>query len=202
MTLVRPLLTSATSDLEIISPYFIPGERGTDALVGMAGKGVKVSVLTNSLAATDVTAVHGAYARYRQPLVEGGVSLFELKPYDDRSDISLFGSSSASLHTKSFTVDNRSGFIGSMNFDPRSISLNSEMGVVFEHDGLVSQVRKVFADETSPQKSYRLRIENGKLTWQDQSAGAARTLHEEPEASLWRRLAATIISLLPIELQL
>ncbi|MGH6927389.1 MAG: phospholipase D-like domain-containing protein, partial [Dongiaceae bacterium] len=151
---------------------------------------------------TDVTAVHGAYARYREPLVEGGVRLFELKPYDDRSEVSLFGSSGASLHTKAFTVDDRAGFIGSMNFDPRSVSLNSEMGVFFEHGDLVAEVREVFAEQTAPEKSYRVLIDDGEIVWQDRSAGAVRTLREEPEAGLWRRLTATIIGLLPIESQL
>jgi cardiolipin synthase C len=202
MNTIRPLVAAARSDLEIISPYFIPGEAGTSELVALAGKGVGVSVLTNSLAATDVTAVHGAYAHYRQPLVAGGVNLFELKPYDSRSDASLFGSSGASLHTKAFTVDERSGFIGSMNFDPRSISLNSEMGVFFYDGDLVSQVRAVFAEETSPRNSYRLRIGDGTIVWQDGAAGGVRTLHQEPGASIWRRLAATIVGLLPVESQL
>jgi cardiolipin synthase C len=202
MNVTRPLLASATADLEIISPYFIPGEAGTSQLVAMAEQGIGVAVLTNSLAATDVTAVHGAYARYREPLIAGGVRLFELKPYDDHSDVSLFGSSSASLHTKAFTVDDRAGFIGSMNFDPRSVSLNSEMGVVFEHGGLVRQVREVFANETSPQKSYRVGIEDGEIIWQDHAAEPVRILPEEPEAGIWRRLTATIIGLLPIQSQL
>lgn len=199
---VRPVLTAATAELEIISPYFIPGEAGAGALVDMAKRGIKVTVLTNSLAATDVAAVHGAYAHYRERLIEGGVGLFELKPYDERSRVSLFGSSGASLHTKAFTADGRCGFIGSMNFDPRSVSLNSEMGVVFEDAGLAAEIRKIFADETSPQKSYRVLLENGRIVWRDASGGTARILREEPEASLWRRLAARIVGLLPIESQL
>jgi putative cardiolipin synthase len=202
MNVTRPLLASARTDLEIISPYFIPGELGTSELVAMAERGIGVAVLTNSLAATDVTAVHGAYARYREPLIEGGVRLFELKPYDDHSDVSLFGSSSASLHTKAFTVDDRVGFIGSMNFDPRSASLNSEMGIAFEHGGLVRQVRAIFADETSPQKSYRVGIEDGKIIWQDHAAEPVRIFRKEPEAGIWRRLTATIIGFLPIQSQL
>ena len=199
---VMPLLTSARTDLEITSPYFVPGDVGTGELAKLAGNGVRVSVLTNSLAATDVIAVHGAYAHYRPLLIENGVRLYELKLYDDRSDTSLFGSSSASLHTKAFTVDDRAGFIGSMNFDPRSVSLNSEMGVFFAHAGLVREIRAVFADETSPQKSYRVLLNDGEILWRDHAGGASRTLHEEPEAGFWRRLMATIIGLLPIESQL
>jgi cardiolipin synthase C len=202
MNLLKPLLTSAKTDLEIISPYFIPGEAGTRQLVEMAKKGVRVSVLTNSLAATDVTAVHGAYASCRRPLVEGGVALFELKPYDVRRRNSLFGSASASLHTKAFTVDDRLGFVGSMNFDPRSESLNTEMGVLFEDGDLVKEIRQIFADETSMQMSYRIAVADGHIIWQDQVAGAVRSLREEPEASVGRRIMAMAIGLLPIQSQL
>lgn len=202
MNTIRPVLLSAQSDLEIISPYFIPGEEGTEELAKLVHKGVRVSVLTNSLAATDVAAVHGAYANYRKALVEKGIRLFELKPYNHRSRISLFGSRAASLHTKAFTVDDRAGFVGSMNFDPRSISLNSEMGIFFGDPALVSQVRALFADETSPQKSYRIRLDNGKIVWQDGVDGKLRTLRREPETSFRRKLAAVMTGWLPVESQL
>jgi cardiolipin synthase C len=202
MNAVRPQLLSARSDLEIISPYFIPGEAGTDLLAELRDRGVRVAVLTNSLAATDVTAVHGAYARYRKPLLAAGIHLFELKPYDHESRTSLFGSSGASLHTKAFSVDDRIGFIGSMNFDPRSITLNTEMGVFFEHDELVRELRRIFADETSPPRSYSVGVGDAGIIWVDAALDPPDTWVREPEASLWRRLAATIIGLLPIESQL
>ncbi|HWA43739.1 MAG TPA: phospholipase D family protein [Hypericibacter adhaerens] len=202
MHALGPLLASARAKLEIISPYFIPGDAGTTRLTEMAGQGVEIAVLTNSLAATDVTAVHGAYARYRKALVQGGIRLFELKPYEARGRKSIFGSISASLHTKAFTIDDRLGFVGSMNFDPRSASLNTEMGLLFEHEGLVRQIGAIFADETSPRKSYRVRIEAGRILWQDEEEGAVRTWRDEPEAPARRRLMATIIALLPIQSQL
>lgn len=199
---ISPFLLSAQSKLEITSPYFIPGENGTEELTRLVRKGVRVSVLTNSLAATDVAAVHGAYATYRKALVENGLSLFELKPYNHRSRISLFGSRPASLHTKAFTVDNRAGFVGSMNFDPRSISLNTEMGLLFSDHALVRQMRELFADETSPQKSFRIRVKNGKIIWQDEVQGKLRELRNEPRTTFRRRLAARAIGLLPVESQL
>jgi putative cardiolipin synthase len=202
MPAIRPLLMSARTDLEIISPYFIPGRAGTAQLIELAKQGTRVSVLTNSLAATDVTAVHGAYARSRRPLLEGGIDLFELKPYDVRRRNSLFGSRSARLHTKAFTVDDRLGFVGSMNFDPRSESLNTEMGVIFEHADLVREIREIFASETSLQRSYRIGLERGRILWQDGAPGAVTILRDEPEAALGRRLLARIIALLPIESQL
>jgi len=202
MHAIQSALLAAKDDLEIISHYFIPGEAGLLQLLDIARAGVKISILTNSLAATDVTAVHGAYARYRKPLVEGGVHLFELKPYDHRSKASLFGSSGASLHTKAFMVDGHMAFVGSMNFDPRSISLNTEMGILFGHKGLIGEVRTIFAEETSSAASYRLHVEDGRIVWQDGAKGSGQTLRAEPDAGLRRRIAATIIGLLPIESQL
>lgn len=195
-------VNAAKSDLRITSPYFIPGDQGVAALRNLADAGATVSVLTNSLAATDVAAVHGAYAHYRKPLLAAGVDLYELRPRIAGGDISLFGSSGASLHTKAFTVDGRLGFIGSFNFDPRSISLNTEMGVLFDDPALTREVNEVFAEEISPASSYRLSLRDGEIAWQDGTGAGARMLDAEPEASIWRRMAATVIGLLPIESQL
>ncbi|ODU61917.1 MAG: hypothetical protein ABT05_08535, partial [Lautropia sp. SCN 66-9] len=87
-----PLFEEAKERIEITSPYFIPGEFGTSKLAAIAAKGVSVSILTNSLAATDVAAVHGGYARYRVPLLEAGIRLWELRPEDQEKKISLRGS--------------------------------------------------------------------------------------------------------------
>ncbi len=196
---LMPAISSSERCLELTSPYFIPGAEGSARLRALAHRGVDVAVLTHSLAATDVAAVHGAYAKYRLPLLEGGVRLFELRPYSGSSDISVIGSKGASLHTKAFTVDDRLGFIGSFNFDPRSASLNTEMGVLFEQCGLVTEIRREFRRQTSPGTSYRLVLEEGRLVWQD---GATAMKGREPAAGRTRRLLAWTIGLLPIESQL
>ncbi|CAN5235874.1 phospholipase D family protein [soil metagenome] len=199
---IFPALNSAAADLEIISPYFIPGDGGVERLRALAGSGVTVTILTNSLASTDVAAVHGAYAPYRKPLLEGGVKLFELRPTVPREHISLFGSSSASLHTKAFAVDRKTGFVGSFNFDPRSVSLNTEMGVIFSDRALTEEICMVFAELVSSQVSYRLSLVDGQLVWLDEQENQVQTVRREPEAGIWRRLIATLIGFLPIESQL
>jgi putative cardiolipin synthase len=168
----------------------------------MARRGVKISVLTNSLAATDVVAVHGAYAKYRKPLLESGVALYELRPEIIRDGPSLFGSRGASLHTKAFTVDDETGFVGSFNFDPRSASLNTEMGVIFKDPRLVAQMQTIFLAQTAPECSYQVVINGRRLVWNDTAAAGARKLRSEPGASFGKRLMATAIGLLPIESQL
>ncbi len=203
MAELAPLLGSARERLEISSPYFVPGDEGTAALVALAQRGVHITVLTNSLAATDVAAVHGGYAPYRRALLQGGVRLFELRPTAGATEFSLRGSSNASLHTKAFTVDDRLGFVGSLNFDPRSVSLNTEMGIVFETPELIAEVRKLFALETTPAFSYRLQLDaQGRLQWHTEQDGAPVLHTREPEAPWLKRLVARVVGWLPLESQL
>jgi len=198
---LMPMIQSARHRLEIVSPYFIPGRKGAATLAAMVARGVKVSILTNSLAATDVAAVHGAYANYRKRLLRAGVELFEFLPAGRPRRMSVFGSKGASLHTKAFVVDDRLGFIGSLNFDPRSVSLNAEMGVVFEDPALVAALLQHFEAERDPDYSYRLTLERGRIRW-NRAKGEKKLRYGEPKASVWRRLLAFTVRWLPIESQL
>jgi putative cardiolipin synthase len=199
---LMPLLLSAQRELQIASPYFIPGRKGAAVLTDMVRRGIGVTVLTNSLAATDVAAVHGAYANYRRRLLKAGVRLFELKPFEGRTDISVFGSKGASLHTKAVVVDGQRGFIGSFNFDPRSISLNAEMGVLFEDGSLAQSVREVLAREQAPSASFHVVLRGGKMVWEGVEDNQPVRLTSDPDAGVARRLLARLVGWLPIEAQL
>ena len=202
---MTPLLLAkaegAQRELRIISPYFVPGTAGVDWFAAQRRRGVQVGILTNSLAANDVMAVHGGYAPYRIPLLEQGVTLYELKPFGKVAG-SLFGSSGASLHTKAFLVDGRSGFIGSFNLDPRSMNLNTEMGLLFTCADAAAELEALYAAKTGPALAYRLELADGALRWHDDAAQPPKTWEREPEASLWRRGAARAIGWLPVESQL
>ena len=199
---IRPLIQASSDRVEIISPYFVPGKLGTQALTELVNRGVSATVVTNSLAATDVAVVHGGYANYRRRLLRSGVKLFEFQRAAEGGKMSVLGSKGASLHTKSFTVDDRFGFVGSFNFDPRSVSLNTEMGVVFECGELVRELRELFVAETSPQRSYRVSLDNGRLRWDGEDEDGPQSYSSEPRASLRRRLVAFVMRWLPIESQL
>jgi len=194
-------MASARRQLLLISPYFVPGEAGVRWLGGLSQHGVEVGVLTNSLVANDVIAVHSGYAGYRVPLLREGVALYELKP-DGKPEGSLFGSSGASLHTKAFVVDGRRGFIGSFNLDPRSMNLNTEMGLLFEQPELAGELQRLYARKTAPAVSYRVALEGDALRWHDDAATPPKLWTREPEASAWRRAAVRVIGWLPIESQL
>ena len=193
------LLYSAERQSWLISPYFVPGDGGSRALLAQAARGMDVRVLTNSLAANDVPVVHAGYQRYRLPLLAGGVRLFELKPGTHADAKELLGSSGASLHTKAVVVDGRRGFVGSFNFDPRSVQLNTEMGVVFDDPALAREVQALFTKAAAPASAWAVRLrDDGTLAWQD----AAGAQNQEPGTSWGLRALTWLLGWLPIESQL
>jgi putative cardiolipin synthase len=193
-----PMVQGTQSGLSVISPYFVPGDNVTAAFVGMVGSGKSVRILTNSLAANDVAAVHGGYSRYRKPLLEGGVQLWEVKPTADSMNSSLFGSSGASLHTKAFAVDSRTLFVGSYNLDPRSTWLNCEQGVLVENEILAKQLEGIFATQTSGQRAWQVTLNGKKLQWSD----GTETFDSDPDASAARHFQAWLARVLHLDAQL
>lgn len=193
------MVKATQSQLSIISPYFVPGDEVTAAFTEDARDGKQIRVLTNSLIANDVAAVHGGYSRYRKPLLEGGVQLWELKPRPGSTmETSLFGSSGASLHTKAFAVDGRSLFVGSYNLDPRSTWLNCEQGVLVENATLATQLEDIFDIETAGERAWRVTLQNGDLTWSD----GIDTFDSDPKATLGRRFQAWLTRVLHLDAQL
>jgi putative cardiolipin synthase len=198
-TALIPVAQAAQTRLSIISPYFVPGDRGTAVLTGAARAERSVRVLTNSLVANDVAAVHGGYSRYRKQLLNAGVQLWELKPLTDgKATSSFFGSSGASLHTKAIAVDGRALFVGSYNLDPRSAWLNCEQGVLVENEALASQLEQIFQQQTDGAHAWHVSLEQGKLSWSD---GHDR-LDKEPDASLGRRFQAWFARTFHLDAQL
>ncbi|HEY5760441.1 MAG TPA: phospholipase D family protein [Steroidobacter sp.] len=194
-----PVAEGAQSQLSIVSPYFVPGDRGTAILTGAARAERSVRILTNSLVANDVAAVHGGYSRYRKQLLDAGVQLWELKPlWTGKPESSFFGSSGASLHTKALAVDGRTLFVGSYNLDPRSAWLNCEQGVLVENETLAMQFEQIFKEQSDGEHAWRVSLEQGKLSWSD---GNER-LDEEPDASLSRRFQAWFARVFHLDAQL
>lgn len=199
MQTLTPIMRAAQRQLTIVSPYFVPGQQGTAEFAARAVAGIEIKVLTNSLAANDVAAVHGGYAPRRKDLLKAGVQLFELRPSVPKR-LGFRGSGNASLHTKAFTVDGETGFVGSLNFDPRSASLNTEMGILFKAPDLIARMDAIFAKEMGPDFSYRVSLApSGGLLWHG-DPGEVYT--SEPQSSLFRRAFAKLVSLLPLESQL
>ena len=177
--------------LDLVSPYCVPGRAGTRALALLARRGVSVRILTNALEATDVVPVHAGYAKRRRTLLKAGVELFELKRGASTASkggrearaLGPFGSSGGSLHAKTFAVDGRTLYVGSFNFDLRSLRLNTESGLVIESERLANRLHRSF-DESLDGIAYRpILIGRRRIAWRD----AGQVIDKEPGASLGKR---------------
>lgn len=208
-------------ELAIIAGYFVPGKRGVANLRALRARGVDVSILTNAYEATDVGAVHAGYAPYRRQLLRAGVRLFEMcdgarqapsrrerrkgRRLGVSSRLRGSGSGSASalragastLHAKTFAVDRERLFVGSFNFDPRSIDLNTEMGIVIESPLLAGLVADAF-DDVVPENAYEVALsEHRGLVWKRPDLPAP--LRREPGMGLRDRLVIGVLKRLDIE---
>ena len=200
---LKEVIGEPSRSLELVSAYFVPSGAGVNSLESFARRGAKIRVLTNSLEATDVAAVHAGYAKRRKQLLKAGIQLYELR----RSSVSsgeekhagLGGSSGSSLHAKTFSVDGSRVFIGSFNFDPRSAKLNTELGFVVDSPALAQQIERTF-DTRVPDDAYEVRLSaTGRLFWTERRGGQLIRHGTEPGTSFWLRAAVRLLSLLPID---
>jgi len=184
-----PMLEGARASVRIVSPYFVPGREGLGRLATQARQGIAIEIVTNALTATDQTIVHGAYRRYRRPLLSAGARMFEYAPRGGGRRVQM-------LHSKIFVVDDRLAFVGSFNFDMRSAFLNTEMGVVCSDAAVLRDLSAEIARLTAPDAAYALSLDGRVLRWQ-RGARTRAALHE-PEAPAFRRGASWLIGHLPI----
>lgn len=200
---LRKIIGDPVSDLELVASYLVPGETGTDSFVSLAGRGVKIRILTNSLEASDVPAVYSGFAKRRKPLLKAGISLYEMRRLSpdagERKLAGPFGSSGSSLHAKTFSMDRSRFFVGSFNFDPRSRKLNTELGFVIDSPVLAQRIEAAFHDSI-PTNSYQVHLSNsGQLYWTEHRDGRVLRYDREPGTSWRLRAGVWFLSLLPIE---
>lgn len=201
------------SELLFASPYLVPGDEGMSLLTGLRARNVRVRILTNSLQSTDAPITFAAYERYRVPMLEAGIELYEARPQLGAPNMpgggSLKSSSSTpfALHAKVFVFDRRQAFIGSMNFDERSRRLNTELGILVDSPELAKEIVERFEAAAKPANSYVLSLglpgATGKpgVLWRTEENGSPIIYDDEPGVDLWDRFRIEALSLLPIESQ-
>lgn len=197
-------LGSATREVIIVSPYFVPRKSGIEGLTRLQESGVQVTVITNSLAANNQFTVHSGYAPARKPLLLAGIKLYEVKPDADVAGAELIAASGAkaTLHTKAFLVDDREVFIGSFNFDPRSAYINTESGVIIRSPVMAARFEEVVR-ESLPAQAYEVFLnDDGKTRWRDLRDGGERIWDREPETTWGQRFTVGLVRLFPIRGQL
>ncbi|MDH3287683.1 MAG: phospholipase D family protein [Betaproteobacteria bacterium] len=198
---------SVKNDLAMVMAYYVPGKRGVEVLSELTDRGVRVRVLTNSLASTDVLAVYVGYSRHRVALLEAGVELYEYRADAQRparaGHVMRPGSTDSALHAKVIVYDRRVVWIGSANSDPRSRRLNTEVGFLIESEPLAERVLKGLERDFSPVHSWRLAMDldpgsgESQIVWMGERDGEHLRLHQEPGGRLLRQLGVLFYSLLP-----
>jgi putative cardiolipin synthase len=211
MSVLRKSVEAAQREVMLISPWLIPSERGVGVLCALARRGVRVRVLTNSLASTDVPVVHAGYARYRPRLLACGVEMHERRPGATRAGSARPGfasgaslSSGSTLHAKAVVVDRRVILAGSMNLDPRSRLSNTEVAVLIESPVLGEQLATLFEEAASLDQAFRVELtdpgsEDAPLAWTGKEEGKPVRYTSEPLASWWRRFISGVLGALAPE---
>jgi putative cardiolipin synthase len=195
---IRALMESAQHELLIENAYIIPDDEDIALFRSLTARGVHVRILTNSLASQDVPAVNSHYKRWRKPLLDAGVELYEFR--DDTAiraqvaDTPPTHAEFVGLHVKALVIDRRQGFIGSMNLDPRSEELNSEMGIVVESEALARELADIMERDMQPENAWHVtRGRHGGLLW---TAGG-QTLTHQPARGLWQRAQDMLFMIFP-----
>lgn len=189
---VHSVLQEAQQEVHLITPYFVPGPDGLSSLQALLKRGVDVSLLTNALAASDNVFVHGAYRRYRGPLLASGARIFEFAPpARNRRQRDV-------LHSKVFLIDRRKAIVGSLNFDMRSEHTNTELGILFEEPDLVAELSANFEKDAGPAMSYDLSLDRGSVRWAVARPGMPMMMRVEPESNVLWRSVSWIVGRLPI----
>jgi len=199
LTALAETIDDAVSEVVVITPYFIPGKNGVEYWRRIANKGVRVVIVTNSLASNNHVPVHSAYARYRHDMIDAGVELYEIRvdasqtPSDDTKN----AYDSLTLHTKLALMDRRYTLVGSLNLDPRSIDINTEFGVFIDNTDLAGDITERVL-EILPAIGYRVtENEKGRLRWTTVIDGKQVVEKSEPQASGWRKFKAFLSRVLP-----
>lgn len=189
---LQEVIAEATDEVIVFTPYFVPGEVGIRFWKSIVDRAVRVVIITNSLASNNHTSVHAGYARYRKRIIKAGVELYEIRADAARGDAEFL-----TLHTKGMVIDRSNVFIGSLNLDPRSIEINSEMGLLIPNETM----GKLLAEEALEQlKSVVYRVElndHRRLRWRATVDGTELVEKSEPLASRFVRFKAFLLRIVP-----
>jgi putative cardiolipin synthase len=196
-------------DLVLVSPYLVPGETEMALIRRLRARGVRVRILTNSLASTDMPIVHVGYMRDRIPLLDAGCELYEVrpllgKPETEHGLIKSGSSGQFGLHAKVFVIDGQRAFIGSMNFDQRSLDINTEIGIIVDSPQIARAIVARFDAIVQPANSYRLTLEptadgSRAIQWVTEVDGNAARFDADPDVDPGKRALIQMLSVLPID---
>jgi putative cardiolipin synthase len=195
---LREVILSAEKEVFIITPYYVPGDRGVDLVRQLEQQGVRVVIVTNSLASNNHVPVHGAYSRYRKDVLQAGAELYETRLNAAREiPGNENGPDNLTMHTKAFLIDDRYLFVGSLNADPRSIEINAEMGLLIDSPELMERMT-TGGEARLAAIAYEVKLnDRNKLEWHGLIDGKPVVRTKDPDTSLFRRFSAWFLKIVP-----
>ncbi|MDB5820646.1 MAG: phospholipase D/Transphosphatidylase [Rhizobacter sp.] len=187
-------LETAHRSIRMVSPYFVPDDGDVASLVRARNAGLDVTLITNSLASTDVSSVYLGYIAHLKPLLRAGVVVEEISPSlaVKRRRVGVFGKRTAALHMKNAIVDHSRVFLGSMNLDPRSARLNTELGILIDSPAMALQLEAL----SDSQSAYRVRLNptTDDIEWVSHDDDGVETVFAAPpETTPWQRFWIGVI---------
>lgn len=198
---IHSMLASAKRELLIVNAYIIPSDRGIATLRTLKSRSVEMKILTNSLASHDVPAVNSHYKAWRRPILEAGAGLYEIR--HDAAIRSIAADTPPTraefmgLHSKGMVVDRERVYIGSMNYDPRSANINTEMGVFIDSPALAEALAKLIERDVQPANSWRVELtDDGGLRWVNDQ----ETVTIQPARDFWQRVQDVLFMAFPKEM--
>jgi putative cardiolipin synthase len=192
------IVNEAKTEVIVLTPYFVPGDDGVEFWRSIAAKGVRVLIITNSLASNNHTSVHSGYAKYRKDIIRAGIELYEARA-DAVSDPGKGDTKATSMtmHTKAMIFDRERLFVGSLNLDPRSIEINSEMGMVITSAEMSGTLAAGLMERLA-EWTYQVKLnKDGKLRWHATIDGVEVVETSEPLAPWYTRLNAWFLKIAP-----
>ena len=193
------LLRDAEREVLISSPYFIPDHAFCEEVRWLTGRGVRVAVVTNSLASNNNPIAHTGYKYWRRAVIEAGAELYELRV--DAKIKAYYGTAPITpdrlgLHSKAIVVDRRQVYIGSANLDPRSLSVNTELGIIAEGEGIAGRLSDLIDRDMRPENAWRLTLdERNGLVW----TNSEQVVRRQPAKGFGQRSAEAILDFLPLK---
>jgi putative cardiolipin synthase len=189
----------AQKELLITNAYIIPGQPGIDFIQELTDRGVKVRILTNSLASHDVPAVNSHYRDWRDDFINAGAELYEMRSdpaIQAIVDVPPVKGKFTGLHTKAVVVDREYVFIGSMNFDPRSFNINTEAGAFVRSPDLAAELAAVMDRDMQPENAWQVLLDDaGKPYW----VNSEETVYKQPARGTSQRIMDKIFKVVPKE---
>jgi putative cardiolipin synthase len=193
------VIQAAEDEVVIVSAYLIPTPALETTLKEAVERGVTVRLLTNSIGSNNHVSAHSAYRNHIRALLGGGTQVYEVRT-DALSRPAYISAPVAdkelALHAKALIIDHDRVFIGSANLDPRSMRINTEMGLLVASEPLNQALRAAVDPDFHPGNAWNLRLdEDGQVLW----ISGDEVLTAQPARSVFQRLEDWFFSHLPIE---